>query len=240
MIDFTKITKENFGKHFDHTCLGKWRSEEEIRAAARVARKYNVACFGTSTSYWTPVVLEELEGTDITAGIGVDFPFGASAPAVKAMDVEYGIKRGATCVDYVINLGAFKSKQYDVIHEEARVVRKACGSIMCKAILEVCYMDDEEVRTACEIVASEGIEWAKSSSGQYAGPTINQVRIMCDAVKGSNTRVKVAGVKAPKPINAAAYMLAGADLIGTQDADMIIESLDELRAIGMIPEYKAD
>lgn len=239
MIDFRKMTKETIGKCFDHTCLGKFRTEAEIRAAARQAVKYNVACFGTSTSYWTPVVLEELAGTDITAGIAVDFPFGASSVAVKAMDAEYGLKRGATCLDFVINLGAFKDKKYDVLHEECRVMKQLCGKdILTKAIIEVCYLEDDEIRAACEIIAEEGLEWAKSSSGQYAGPTLHQVEIMRDALKGSNTRVKVAGVKAPKEVNAYAYMLAGAELIGTQDAPLIIEGFEHMRALGLIPPYE--
>jgi deoxyribose-phosphate aldolase len=48
----------------------------------------------------------------------------------------------------------------------------------------------------------------------------------------------VAGVKFPRPQNAYVFLLAGADRIGTRDAPAIIESLDLLRQIGMLPPYQ--
>lgn len=239
MIDFTKIDKKAFGKHFDHTLLGKTCSEEEVRAAARLAVKYNCAAFGTATSYWAPVVREELEGTDLTTGCGIDYPLGLSCTAVKVFDAETAIKRGVNNLDFVMNVPAFKSKNYKLLHEECRAIKDVCGKdIPTKCIIEACFLEDEEIKIACQIIAEEGLEWVKSSTGMYAGPTIRQVEIMRDALEGTNTRVKVAGVKAPKPLNAFAYMLAGADLIGTQDAPMIIDALDEMRRLGIIPEYK--
>ena len=44
------------------------------------------------------------------------------------------------------------------------------------------------------------------------------VKLMADAVKGSKTKVKVAGVKVPRPQNAFCFILAGAELIGTRAA----------------------
>ena len=242
MIDLSKYDKSNIGKLFDHTCLGKWRTEAEIRAAAKVARKLNTACFGTSTSYWTPVVREELEGTDITAGIAIDFPFGASCLDAKVEDLKIGLKRGATCVDYVVNIGAFKSGFFDEVLDEAKAMKDITKSwddkILVKAIMEVPYLEDDEVKHLCEILAEAGIDYAKSCSGQFAGPTIDQVRLMDASLKGSNTKVKVAGVKAPKDVLAYTYILAGAELIGSQDTPMIIESLDKMRAIGLVPPFK--
>ena len=53
------------------------------------------------------------------------------------------------------------------------------------------------------------------------------------------TKVKVAGVKFPRPQNAYAFLQAGAELIGTRDAPGIIDALDQLRAIGLVPGYRA-
>jgi deoxyribose-phosphate aldolase len=238
MIDFTKITKKNFGKCFDHTCLAKYRTEKDIRKAAREAVRYNVACFGTSTSYWLPVVIEELAGTDILPGVGIDFPFGMSCPEVKAFDTEFAVKNGARCIDFVMNIAALQDGKYDVVHEECRLIKEICGDILTKGIIDVCFLKNDDIVTACKILAEEGIGYAKSSSGQYNGPSLEQVRLMHKTLEGCSTKVKVAGVKFPKPQNAIAYMLAGAELIGTQDAPMIIDALDEMRAIGMIPQYQ--
>ena len=61
---------------------------------------------------------------------------------------------------------------------------------------------------------------------------------MRDCLKGTNTKLKVSGVKAPKPQNAYAYLMAGAELIGTQDAPMIIDALDLMREVGIVPKYE--
>ncbi|PKQ21724.1 MAG: deoxyribose-phosphate aldolase, partial [Actinobacteria bacterium HGW-Actinobacteria-5] len=48
-------------------------------------------------------------------------------------------------------------------------------------------------------------------------------------------KLKVAGVKFPRPQNAYAFLLAGADLIGTRAVPEIINALDTMRAIGLVP-----
>ena len=85
------------------------------------------------------------------------------------------------------------------------------------------------------MLVDEGIDYAKTSSGQFEGPSMEHVLLMVEATRGSSTKVKVAGVKFPRPQNAYAFLLAGADLIGTRDAPGIIDALDQLRAIGIVP-----
>jgi deoxyribose-phosphate aldolase len=60
---------------------------------------------------------------------------------------------------------------------------------------------------------------------------------MVETLKGTKVKVKVSGVKDPRPQNAYAFFLAGAELIGTQGAVEIIEGLGDVRKIGMIPPY---
>ena len=77
-------------------------------------------------------------------------------------------------------------------------------------------------------------------TGQFDGPSMEQFLIMKNAVEGSATKSKVAGVKFPRPQNAYAFLMAGADLIGTRAAPEIINALDTMRAIGMVPPYKGE
>lgn len=96
------------------------------------------------------------------------------------------------------------------------------------------------LRQRCELCIEAGIDWVKSSTGQYAGPTLEQVILMADCCKGTNTRVKVSGVKDPRPQNAYVFLRAGADLIGTRQAPQIIDSFDTMRKIGIIPPYEGE
>ncbi len=234
MIDLTKISKWELGKCFDHSVLPKQTTEEDIRQGCREAIKYNCAAFYSATSYWTPIVKEELAETDILIGSGIDFPFGASAVEVKIAEVEYAIKAGCTVLDFVINIGAVKAKRYDIIKNELEAFKAAAKGIVTKVILEVCYLKDDEIAKVCEIIKDVGIDYAKTSTGQFEGPTMGQFLVMKKTLEGSRVKLKVSGVKFPRPQNAYVFILAGAELIGTRSAPEIIDAFDQMKEIGLI------
>ena len=238
MVDFSKIpSKREAGKLIDYAILPKQTTEKEIIDVCRKAIEYNVKAVCFSSSYWTPIVAKELNGTDIMVGAGVGFPFGQQTSAVKAFETEEAVRLGATVLDNCMNVGAFKDRKYREVRQEFRDYKEAAGSAVTKMIIEVCYLNDEEIRTACELVVEAGIDWVKSSSGQYDGPTLEQVMLMCECVKGTSTRVKVSGVKAPRPQNAYTFLMAGAELIGTRAAVEVLDSFDTMRRIGIIPPF---
>ncbi len=238
MIDFTRIaSKREAGKLFDYAILPKQTTEKEIIAVCREAVVYNVKAVCFSSSYWTPVVARELQGTDILVGAGVGFPFGQQSSAVKAFETEEAVRLGATVLDSCMNVGALKDRKCAEIRQEFRDYKNAAGPAVTKMIIEVCYLTDEEIGIACELVAEAGIDWVKSSSGQYEGPTLEQVMLMCECVKNTGTKVKVSGVKSPRPQNAYAFLRAGAELIGTRAAAEALDAFDTMRKIGIIPPF---
>lgn len=238
MIDFSKLDKKQVGKLFDYAILPKETTEKEIREGCRKAIEYNCKAFCCSSSYWTPIVVEELKGTDILVGSAIGFPFGQQTSAVKAFETEEAVKMGATVLDNCMNVGALKDKRYDEIKKEFKEYKEAAGHAITKMIIEVCYLTDEEIKIACELCAEAGIDWVKSSSGQYEGPTVSQVIGMKNALKGTNSKVKVSGVKFPRPQNAYVFLMAGAELIGSRSVPEIVDSLETMRKIGVVPEYK--
>jgi deoxyribose-phosphate aldolase len=237
MVDLSKMNKKDLGKCFDHSVLPKNTTEADIRSGCREAVAYNCAAFYSATPYWTPVVCEELAGTDLLVGTGLDFPFGASSAIVKAFETEQAVKAGCTVLDIVMNVGALKDKKYDVIKGELESFKKAAQGNITKCIMEVCYLTDEEIATACKLIAEVGINYAKTSTGQFDGPSMDQFLVMKKTLVGTNIKLKVAGVKFPRPQNAYAFILAGAELIGTRSAPEIINALDQMREIGLVPQY---
>lgn len=237
MIDFTRMTKWDLGKCFDYAILPKDTTEETIRSECKVAIKYNCKAFCFSSSYWTKVVAEELRGTDLLVGAGIGFPFGQQSSAVKAFEAEEAVRWGATVLDNCMNVGALKDKKYKEILQEFKDYKKAAGSAMTKMIIEAEMLTDEEIKTACQLIEEAEIDWAKSSSGQYNGMSLEQVRVMVNTLKDSQTRVKVSGVKFPRAQNAYVFLMAGAELIGSRSAPEIINALDTMREIGVVPAY---
>ena len=235
MIDLSRYNKKQLGKLFDYSVLPKNSTENDIRGACREAVRYNCAAFYTASPFWSEIVREELAGTDILVGTGIDFPFGVSPLRVKAAELEYAMEVGCTCVDLVLNIGALKSGKLDAVREELREFTSIASSALTKVILEVCFLTNDEIATACRLIAETGAAYAKTSTGQFEGPDMSQFLLMKKTLADTNVKLKIAGVKFPRPQNAYAFLLAGADLIGTRAAPEIIDAIDQMRAIGLVP-----
>ena len=133
-----------------------------------------------------------------------------------------------------VNIGAIKAKRYDIIRAEIEAFKKAAKGVITKVILEVCYLKDDEIRKVCEIIKDVGIDYAKTSTGQFEGPTMQQFLVMKSALEGTKVKLKVSGVKFPRPQNAYVFIMAGAELIGTRSAPEIIDGFDMMKDIGLI------
>ena len=230
MLDLKNLDKASLAAMLDHSILGKETQEAEIRAGCAEAREYRFAAFYTSSPYWSPIVKEELRDfPNIEIGTGIAFPFGTAPPSVKAFETEEAIRLGCTAVDMVMNVGALKDGRFRVIEEELRLFAKAAGDVVTKCILDVCFLTEDEIVAGCKMIAGAGIAFAKTSSGQYQGPTLEQFLLMRDTLQGTGVRLKVAGVKFPRPQNALVFLMAGADRIGTRAAPAIVDALDTVR-----------
>jgi deoxyribose-phosphate aldolase len=235
MVDLKKLTKEQLAGMMDYSILPKYTQEKEIREGCALARKYNFAAFYSSSPYWTPIVAEELKGCDhIEIGTGIAFPFGSAPASVKALEVDEAVKNGCTTVDMVMNIGALKDKKYQVVEEELKLFVRAAGNTVTKCILEICYLTDEEIAAGSRLIEQAGIQYAKTSTGQFEGPTMEQFLVMKKTLAGTDVKLKVSGVKFPRAQNALIFIKAGAVRIGTRAAIEIVEAYDTMKEIGLI------
>ncbi|MDR0521171.1 MAG: hypothetical protein LBH00_04880 [Planctomycetaceae bacterium] len=105
---------------------------------------------------------------------------------------------------------------------------------------EICPARREAVKdncnafyTASRLIAETGASYAKTSTGQFEGPDRNQFLLMKETLKDTGVKLKVAGVKFPRPQNAYTFILAGAELSGTRAAPEIIDVFDPMKSIGL-------
>lgn len=235
MVDLSHAEPRDIAQMLDYSILQKEAQEEDIRRGCQLTREYGFAAFYTSSAYWTPLVARELSGIcDVEIGTGIAFPLGSATAAVKAFETEDAVRRGCTAVDLVLNVAALKDRRYQVVEQELAQFVRAAGAAVTKCILEVCFLTDEEIATACQMVAAAGIQFAKTSSGQYQGPSLEQFLVMREALTETPVRLKVAGVQFPRPQNAYAFLLAGADRLGTRAAPEIVDALETIRQIGLL------
>jgi deoxyribose-phosphate aldolase len=111
---------------------------------------------------------------------------------------------------------------------------EAAGNAVTKCILEVCYLTDEEIAAGCKLIEEAGIVFAKTSTGQFDGPSMEQFLVMKKTLAGSKVRLKVSGVKFPRAQNALVFIKAGAERIGTRAAVEIVEGYDTMKEIGLV------
>jgi deoxyribose-phosphate aldolase len=238
MIDLSRLDSADLGQLFDLSVLPKHTTEEEVRQGCRQAVAYRCAAVYTSSAYWTPVVVEELAGSVVRPATAIGFPFGSTTALTKARETEEAVALGNTSIDMVMNIGALKSGRIDDVRREVVDFRDAAGDALTKVILETCFLTDDEIRRGSELIAEVGCDYVKTSTGQFEGPSMDHVLLIVETLKGTDCLVKVAGVKFPRPQNAYAFFLAGADLIGTRAAPEIIDAFDQMRAIGLVPERR--
>lgn len=234
MLDCSRLDRRAVARALDFSILPKETTEAEIVAGCALTRDYGFAAFYTSSAFWMPVVKRELAGVDVEIGAGIAFPFGSVPPSVKAFETEDAVARGCTAVDLVMNVGAMKDKRFDVIEEELRLFVRAAGSAVTKCIIETCYLTNDEIVAACKMIADAGVQYAKTSTGQFEGPSLEQFLCMRNALQGTTVKTKVAGVKSPRAQNAYVFFRAGADRIGTRAAPEIVDALDTMRQIGLV------
>ncbi|MCJ8012410.1 deoxyribose-phosphate aldolase [Paenibacillus sp. KQZ6P-2] len=212
----------NLASMIDHTLLRADATQSEIAKLTEEAKKYEFASVCVNPA-WVKFAAEQLNGTKVKVCTVIGFPLGASTSAVKAFEVKDAIENGATEVDMVINIGALKDKQDDVVEKDIKaVVDAAAGKALVKVIIETCLLTDEEKERACRFSVQAGADFVKTSTGfSTGGATPEDVRLMRQTV-GPNVGVKASGgVRSLEDMNK--MIEAGATRIGASSGVKIME-----------------
>lgn len=206
----------------DHTLLKPEATAEQITKLCQEALEYQFKSVCLNP-YWVPLAANLVKGSVVEVCTVIGFPLGAITAKVKAYEVTEVIQNGATEVDMVLNIGALRSGQTDVVlNDIGSVVQAAKGKALVKVILETCYLTKEEKIKACELSKLAGADFVKTSTGLgSSGATVEDVMMMRQTV-GPEMGVKAAG--GVKDYETAIRMLkAGANRLGTSSGVNIIK-----------------
>ncbi|WP_286229903.1 deoxyribose-phosphate aldolase [Neobacillus mesonae] len=213
---------QNLAGLIDHTLLKADAVKAEVMQLLEEAKQYKFASVCINPT-WVKTAAEFLRDTpEVKVCTVIGFPLGATTSEVKAFETKNAIENGATEVDMVLNIGALKDKQYDLVEKDIKaVVDAAKGKALTKVIIETCLLTDEEKVKACELSVKAGADFVKTSTGfSTGGATPEDVALMRKTV-GPDVGVKASGgVRSLE--DAEAVIKAGANRIGASSGVKIV------------------
>lgn len=207
-------------KTIDHTILNPDATKDEVIKVIDEAKAYDFASVCLEPC-WVSLAAERLADSDVKVCTVIGFPLGANTKTVKAFEAKEAVENGADEVDMVLNIGALKSGEYDLVLEDMKAVREAAKDAVVKVILETCLLTDEEKKKACALAKEAGMDFVKTSTGfSTAGATTEDVKLMREAV-GDAMGVKASGGIRDRE-TAEAMIAAGASRIGASKSIAIV------------------
>ncbi len=176
----------------DHTLLKSDATPEEIRKLCEEAQEHHFATVCINSVY-VPLAAELLKNSSTKPITVVGFPLGAASTAAKAFEAQEAIRVGAQEIDMVINIGALKSYNYQLVFNDIRQVVEACKPYSVKVILETSSLNHEQKIAGCTLAKAAGAAFVKTSTGFGAGgATVEDITLMRRVV-GPEMGVKASG-----------------------------------------------
>jgi deoxyribose-phosphate aldolase len=217
----------------DHSILRADATAEDIVTACELAVRHEIAAVCVNPC-WVELAAQHLYGSGVAVGATVGFPLGATTTRVKGGEAYNAVVDGATEVDMVINIGALKSDDLELVHEDIGFVVSSArdagevngtGPIIVKAILEMCYFDQEEKIEAIMVAADAGVDFVKTSTGLGpGGATVADVALMRQLAPPQVGVKAAGGLRTLADLEA--MIQAGANRLGTSHTWAIAEELE--------------
>ena len=160
----------------DHTNLRPEATRADIERLCQEARQYKFFSVCVNP-VWVSLARQQLAGSGVKVCCVVGFPLGALPPETKAMEARAATRQGAKEIDMVINIGALKSGDDNLVLRDIRSVVAACRnrSAKCKVILETALLTNDEksprLRTGRQSPGRlcEDLHWVQHRRGDRRG-----------------------------------------------------------------------
>ena len=214
----------NIARLIDHTILKPEAIRSEVKQVCAEALRYEFASVCVN-SFWIPLVAAELKGSPVRVCTVAGFPLGAASTAAKVAETLGALANGAQEIDMVVNIGALRGDESDVVEKDIQAVvaaSRARGAIV-KVIIETALLTRDQKVLACKLSRQAGADFVKTSTGfSKAGATVEDVALMRRTV-GPDMGVKASGgIRTLDDLKA--MVEAGATRIGSSSSVKIVEA----------------
>jgi deoxyribose-phosphate aldolase len=224
---------QDLAMYIDHTLLKPDATPKQVHDLCSEALQYGFATVCLNPCY-VKLAAERLKNAPVKVCSVVGFPLGAHVAEVKALEARRAIRDGAEEIDMVINIGALKGGEDELVFRDIRGVTLACldGGALCKVIIEAALLTDDEKVRACQAAKRARADFVKTSTGfGPGGATAHDVALMAGAVCGTKIGVKAAGgIRSFE--DAQAMIRAGATRLGASASVRIMKEAKGLTVSG--------
>ena len=217
-------SNDQLAQFIDHTLLKPEATATDIEKHCMEARQFNFFSVCVNPAY-VQFSTDLLKDCPVKVCTVIGFPLGANTPYLKGEETREIIDLGADEVDMVINIGALKSGNHDLVRKDIEAVVKAAGQTLTKVILETALLSREEILIACRICKEAGANYVKTSTGfSKGGATAEHIQLMRNAV-GKELGVKASGgIRDTETANL--MITSGASRIGASASIAIVQGTD--------------
>lgn len=203
-------------------------SEQELRLKC-----FEVAFYGLDSLAVLPSYLEQArkiissEKLSLQLTAVSSYPSGTYPPEVKAKEIKKLISRGAEEVFMVLAAGSLRDGNYQQISKEIEILSEASGTKRNALILELSFLEKEEINFIIAEAADQGVDGLMISTSfepnfeynNMVNPSFADIKNIKSICKGSLDLIVNAKFFTPKEIFA--LIRLGLDKIYIEDISML-------------------
>lgn len=203
-------TKQQIADALDYAVLNPSVTEEDISVGCAFANKHKLVSICVA-----PVHVQLAASYHPNVSTVISYPHGNLDLLSKYQSAMNAIVAGAKELDVVVNFGRYLGGDGAIIYNELQpiCVYARTRGVLVKAILETALYTSCQLRDACRLCVTAGVDFIKTSTGAIRGATVGDVITILDAV-GDRVGVKASGgIK--KYADVAQFLDLGCERIGS-------------------------
>ena len=208
----------------EQTLLHPTAREDQVQIFCEeaVAQGFAAVCIAP---IWVKLAARVARNSEVRVCTVAGFPLGFETIKSKARSAQAALDSGAHEIDYVVNLGAVKGRDYGLVEAEMAAMRRKAKGAVVKVILETGYLTQKEKKHLCELAVNTGLDFVKNGTGfGPSGASAPEVKLLAEFAR-SRIKVKAAGgIRTIQDL--VPMVVVGAHRIGTSSGKEIIAQVE--------------
>ncbi|KAJ5721737.1 uncharacterized protein N7483_009671 [Penicillium malachiteum] len=157
---------DELAKMIDHSIIDSFHTEKDLLDGVKLAKEYKTGQFLTQP-FRVKQARSLLAGSDIKLQTFIGYRHGSDHTAVKVLEAKLAFEDGVQELDMVVNLSALLSGDIEYVEKDIRAVVETAKpyGVIIKAIVEVFFLNDDQLKAVALAAERVGVGFIKTSTG---------------------------------------------------------------------------